>query len=183
MRLQISIRFMLITATIYIMQKQEIFIMAYLICSFEELLLYYGCNKDEWRLTLEKLWKYTNIKYLDDWMYEIAEYMPESILNDSMEDAEYITIDEFEYLYKIYNKCNQEIKCFIKKIYECGTCELYSRLCDFSPNTLEKIGEAINILKENNIDLVDIKLFERYTFNECNGWGTCFEGKQLSKFI
>lgn len=102
--------------------------MAYLLCSFEELLLYYGCNKDEWRLILEKLWKYTNIKYLDDWMYEIAEYMPESILNDTMEDAEYITKDEFEYLYKIYNKCNQEIKCFIKKYMNV---ELVSYILDY----------------------------------------------------
>lgn len=157
--------------------------MAYLICSFEKLLLYYNCDIDEWRWILEKLWTYTNIKYLDDWMYETAEYMPNSILNDSMDDVEYITEDIFKYLYKVYSKSNQEIHLFLNIIYECGTCELYSRLCDFSPITLEKLEEAVDILKMNNIDLVDVNPFKKYSFNECGGWGICFEGKQMSKII
>lgn len=35
----------------------------------------------------KKIWSYTKVQYLDDRMYELAEYMPNSIL----EDAEYIT--------------------------------------------------------------------------------------------
>ena len=49
--------------------------MAYLISSFENVLLHYNCNKEEWRWLLEKLWSYTKIQYIDDWMYELAEYM------------------------------------------------------------------------------------------------------------
>lgn len=157
--------------------------MAYLICSFENLLLYYNCNKEEWRWILEKLWSYTTVQYLDDWMYELAEYMPNSILEDTLEDVEYITEKEFKYLYKLYINSNQEILLFLNIIFECGTCELYSKLCDYSSNTLKKIEQAIDIIKKNNIDLVDIRLFERYLFNECDGWGNSFENKQLSKFI
>ena len=58
--------------------------MAYLIRSFENVLLHYNCNKEEWRWLLEKLWSYTKIQYIDDWMYELAEYMPNSILEDTM---------------------------------------------------------------------------------------------------
>ena len=76
--------------------------MAYLLCSFENLLLYYHCDKDEWKPVLEKLWAYTKMEYLDDWMYEIAEYLPNSILEDTMEDAEYITEIEFHTLHKLY---------------------------------------------------------------------------------
>lgn len=50
---------------------------------------------------------YTKIQYLDDWMYEVAEYMPDSILEDAMEDAEYITEKEFRYLYKLYSDSNK----------------------------------------------------------------------------
>lgn len=157
--------------------------MAYLICLFENLLLYYNCNKEEWKWILEKLWSYTKVQYLDDWLYELAEYMPNSILEDTIEDAEYITEKEFKYLYKLYSNSNQEILLFLKIIFECGTCELYSKLYDYSSNTLKKIELAIDIMKKNNIDLVDIKLFERYSFNECDGWGNCFENTQLSKFI
>ena len=104
--------------------------MAYLISSFENVLLHYNCNKEEWRWLLEKLWSYTKIQYIDDWMYELAEYMPNSILEDTMEDAEYITEEEFKYLHRLYSNSNQEIHLFLKIIFECGTCELYSKLCD-----------------------------------------------------
>lgn len=46
--------------------------MAYLLCIFENLLIYFKCDKEDWKWILEKLWQYTNIEYLDDWMYEIA---------------------------------------------------------------------------------------------------------------
>lgn len=35
-------------------------------------------------------------------------------------------------------------------------------------------------MKKNNVDLVDIKPFEKYLFNECSGWGNCFENNKLS---
>lgn len=157
--------------------------MAYLICTFEKLLLYYNCKKEEWKCILEKLWTYTSIQYLDEWMYELAEYMPNSILEDTIDGAEYITESEFKHLYKLYNESNQEICSFLEIIYECGTCELYSRLCDCSPSTLEKVGQAIDILKMHNIDLIDTIPFKIYSYSERKGWGSCFEGKYLSKFI
>ena len=109
--------------------------------------------------------------------------MPNSILEDPMEDAEYITEEEFKYLHRLYSNSNQEIHLFLKIIFECGTCELYSKLCDYSINTLKKIEQAIDIMKKNNVDLVDIKSFKKYSFNECNGSGNCFDNNKLSKFI
>lgn len=156
---------------------------AYLICSFERLLLHYNCDKEEWISILEKLWTYTNIQYLDDWLYELAEYMPNSIFEDTMEDAEYITKDEFDYLYVLYSKTNQDILLFLEIIFKCGSCELYTKLYDYSPSTLEKLKEGIDILITNNIELVDVSAFRKYSFSECDGWGKCFEGKQLSIFI
>ena len=97
-------------------------------------------------------------------MYEIAEYMLNSILEDTMEDAEYITEKEFKYLYKLYSNSNQEILLFLKIIYEFGTCEAYSRLCDYSPNTIKILDTAIDILKSHNIDLVDIEPFEKLKY-------------------
>lgn len=156
---------------------------AYLICLFERLLLYYKCGKEEWCLVLEKLWKYTNTQYLDDWMYELAEYMPDSILEDTLEGAEYISESEYEYLYTVYSKASHEILCFLKSIFECGTCELYSRLDDYSPSTLSIIEEARNLLKVNGIEVIDTKTFEKYSFDQYSDWGNCFEGKELSIYI
>jgi len=153
---------------------------AYLICSFERLLLHYNCNQEEWRIVLEKLWAYTSIECIDDWMYEVAEYMPNSILEDTMDDAEYITENEFKYLYDLYSKTIPNINSFLKIIFECGTCEIYSKLSNSSPSTLRKVDEAINILRVNAITLVEITPFEKYKYSECDGWGRCFNGNDLS---
>lgn len=156
---------------------------AYLICSFERLLLHYNCKKEEWRGVLEKLWTFTTVEYLDDWLYELAEYMPNSILEDTMEDAEYITEDEFNGLYDLYSKTNQEILLFMEIIFKCGKCELYTKIYDYSPDTLKMIEEGIRILNACKIDLVDVNAFEKYSFDESDGWGECFEGKEFSVFI
>ena len=106
----------------------------------------------------------------------IAEYMPNSILEDSFDDAEYITREEFENLKNVYCKSNKDIHVFLQIIYECGTCELYTKLCDYSPVTLKKIEDAVNILVKNGIELVDIQPFKQYAFDEASGWGICFQG-------
>lgn len=156
---------------------------AYLLCLFENVLLHYNCNTEEWRWMLEKLWSYTTIKYLDDWMYELSEYMPNSVLEDTIDDAEYITESEYKDLYNLYSNSNQEILCFLQIIFECGTCELYSKIYDYSLNTSKKIKQANDIIKKNNINSVDIACFEKYLFSECDGWGICFENTHLSKLI
>lgn len=156
---------------------------AFLISLFENLLLYYNYNKEEWKEIIEKLWLYTKIKYLDDWMYEVSEYMPNSVLEDSIDDAEFISESEFIRLNKLYKNTNQEVLLFLQKIFECGTCELYSRLRDNSPNTINYVEQAINIFQKKNIDIPDIKLFERYSYSECNGWGNPFRGIELSKIL
>ena len=154
--------------------------MAYLICSFEKLLLHYNCDKEGGRIVLEKLWAYTSAEYLDDWMYEVAEYMPNSILEDTMEDAEYITENEFKYLHELYSSSPQDVHLFLQIIFECGTCEVYSRLRNNSLNTLKKVDEAINVLKMNGVVLIDITPFMKYKYSECDGWGERFDGKKIS---
>lgn len=154
--------------------------MAYAICLFERLLLYYKCNKQDWIWILEKLWAYTSVEYLDDWMYEFAEWLPDSILEDGLDDFEFITREEYEHLYKLYNRSCLEIRLFIKIIFELGSIDLYSKLTDNSPNTLKKLEEAIDIFKANNINVISIEPFKKYSFEECNGWGERFDGRSLS---
>lgn len=154
--------------------------MAYGICLFERLLLHYKCEKQDWTGLLEKLWMYTSMQYLDDWMYEFSEWLPDSILEDSFDDFEFITKEEYEYLYKLYNKSCLEIRVFIKIIFELGSVDLYSKITDNSPNTLNKLEEAINIFKMNSINIIPIEPFKKYSFWERNGWGERFDGRSLS---
>lgn len=154
--------------------------MAYVICLFERVLIYYNYDKQDWVKVLEKLWEYTSVEYLDDWMYEFAEYLPESILEDSLDDFEFITREEYEHLHKLYNASSTDVLHFIKLMFEIGSIDLYSKLVDNSPNTLEKIEEAVELLKENEIDNISIEPFKQYSFKERNGWGERFDGRSLS---
>ena len=120
---------------------------AFLICLFERLLLYYKCDKAEWKIVLEKLWSFTTPGYYDEWMYEFAEYLPDSILEDTMDDAEYITESDFNYLNKVYSKTSGDILLFLRIIFDCVSEELYTTIQNNSPGTLKKVEEGINILK------------------------------------
>lgn len=156
---------------------------AYLICSYEKLLLYFNYDKNDWTSLLEKLWSYTSIQYIDEWMYELAEYMPNSILNDTFDGCEYIVEDDFYRLRDLYRQTNNDVLHFLDLIYQCATLEIYSKICDYSPLTIDIIQVAEDILVNNNISLVDVHSFRTYSFRYCNGWGEPFNGKQLSLFI
>ncbi|MBO4997319.1 MAG: hypothetical protein J6D02_04905 [Lachnospira sp.] len=153
---------------------------AYLICLFERLLLYYKCDKEEWKIVLEKLWSVTTVQYMDEWMYEFAEYLPDSILEDTMDDAEYITESDFNYLNKVYSKTPRDILLFLEIIFDCQSVELYTTIYDDSPGTLEKVEEGINMLKAHNIEIISAEPFRKYSFKESGGWGKSFDGKSLS---
>ena len=153
--------------------------MAYLLCSFKKLLKYYNCSIDDWKIILEKLWKFTSVKYFDDWMYEIAEYLPNSIMEDSLEDVEYISEEEVVFCKQLYSNVADDIKEMIQIIFELGSCEIYGRITNSSNSTLEKLEEGVSLLKKNNITLIDVEPFKKYEFCENNGWGYPFDGKEL----
>lgn len=156
---------------------------AYLICLFERLLLYYKCDKEEWKIVLEKLWAYTDAEYLDEWIYEFAEYLPDSILEDTMDDAEYITENDFYFLNKVYSKTAQDVLLFLRIIFNCASDEIYSTIYDDSPYTLKRVCEGIRILKTHRINIVSIEPFRKYSFKDLKGWGERFDGKSLSIFL
>lgn len=157
--------------------------MAYLLCLFERLLIYFHCSEDKWNWILEKLWQYTEIQYLDEWMYEVAEFLPENILTDPFEVFEFISERDYLLLKKIYKENCADINLMMNIIYDLGTMELYSKLENNSPFTLQKLQEAENVLLRNNIQLISIHPFEQYLYSEENGWGERFNGKIFSIFI
>ena len=128
---------------------------------------------------MEKLWKFTIVEYIDDWTYEMAEYLPDSIMEDSMEDAEYITEEEFVFCKQLYSNAAADIKKMIQIIFELGTCEVYGNIINNSIHTLEKIKEGILLLKKNNIPLIDVAPFKKYKFSDNNGWGLPFDRNEL----
>ena len=157
--------------------------MAYLLRIFENMLFFLKCEKEEWSWILEKLWQYTNIEYLDDWMYEIAEYMPVSVMEDNMNDIEYISKNELKKLKILYANSPREVNEMLIILYELGTIDLYSKLQDGSPNTLIKLREGIDIAMKMGVKLPDESEFEKYRYTDGNGWGEPFDGSEISLYL
>lgn len=157
------------------------------ICCLEKALIHYGCTLEKWRFVVEKLWRYTNIKYLDDWYYEIAEWLPDSLLEDNIyhaEEFEYVTKEQFLFLSNLYKtESNQTINKIFRLVFETGTIDLYSKLENFAPNSLNSLEKIESIMKQNNIEMPPITSQANHSFNENNGWGERFDGTNDSMIL
>lgn len=158
---------------------------AYAIRCLEETLLHYEYPLDQWEWVLEKLWTYTDIDYWDDWFYEIAEYVPESILecNTYKSHFEYVSEEQFMLLYALYQKTNEATKKIIEIIFEMGTRELYGKVEHNSQLTLDFLLELRKLMKDHNIPMPSFEGYPRYSFNVNGGYGDDFDGKELSVIL
>ena len=158
---------------------------AYCISCFENVLLYYGCDKEKWKFVLEQLWSFMNVEYVDDWFYQTAEILPECILEDKYDEDPYEFIDKrmFYELYQLYDSSCEVIKKIIRLIFELGSRELYGRIQGYSESTIEILEKVIQLCKKESIQLPDIADYKKYSFSVKNGWGEKFEGRKLSKIL
>lgn len=77
----------------------------------------------------------------------------------------------------------REINKMLRIIYELGTIDLYSKLQNGSPNTLEKLQEGIKSALQIGIELPNSFQFKIYKYSEGNGWGIPFDGRKLSLYL
>ena len=148
---------------------------AYLVCSLARMIASCGYNVEDWKLILDVLSELTTRDILDEWLYKTAEYLPDSVLEDTLDDAEYITAEEQAIGQKLYSSCPECITKMVYIIFEVGTSDLYSRIINNSPHTIGKVQEGIELMKQNNVDLVPVEPFMKYKISEGQGWGNQFE--------
>lgn len=155
---------------------------AYGIVCLEKSLCFYKCPIDKWKWLLEKLWEFTNVEFLDTWFYEVAEYLPDVILDCEYDSSEYEYLSEKQFyeLQDTYKTSNSVLNQIIEIIFEIVSVDLYAKLIDHSPNTLNSLNKLKNILLENNIELPDASQFIPFSFKANNGWGESFKGIQYS---
>ncbi len=156
---------------------------AYLLCSLEKLLIHHNAEPDDWNWVLEKLWTYTELEWLDDWMFMASAMLPECILAGGPKKHDLITESECHELRKLYSKSTDDIKTMMQIIHYVGTEELFGNIPEHSPSTLAKMREAVGILEAEGVNPPDPRPFGRYRFSECDGWGKRFTGKGLSCFL
>ncbi len=158
--------------------------MAYLMCSLKKLIIFYGYTVEDLMLLLETMWEITTSDSVDDCMYKICEYIPYCVIYDSvdnLDDAEYITVEEFLYCKKLYNDIPNEIIEMCDIIYHLGETELYTAIRDNSPKTLKILNEGLEILRRNNIEFLDTEPFKIFKICDNDVWGNAVNSDLIYK--
>jgi hypothetical protein len=154
---------------------------AFAILCLENTIQHFKKENLEWSFIYKLLWSYT-IGKVGSWHYPMAEATPRSILFDAKYDEkemEFLNEDEYNQLKIIYSNSNELINTMINKIFEIGTRDLYSSIVNNSPDTINYLKEIIQLMEQNNIQLPDIKLFEKFPITENEGWGREFTRKDI----
>ncbi len=142
---------------------------SYSICCLEKALLHYKYPIKKWNWILEKLWQHSTAPFFDEWCYEVADYLPDILLEDSTysdKDYEYISENQFNILYETYSDLNPIVIQIFRLIYELATADLYSKIRNSGKyTTLTYLKEIINIMKKNGIELPDYTVFLKYKYD------------------
>jgi hypothetical protein len=135
--------------------------------------------KADWQMILDKFWLFTQLEYVDEWLYIVSEIMPGSILDDLYSDELSITWTEYQQLKKVYENTPSFIFEIMECIFNCGRRHLYGAVTPQSPETLEYIKLLQKIMRKHKVALPNVEGLLKYHFNKHQGWGDTFEKKDL----
>ncbi|WP_109833251.1 hypothetical protein [Reichenbachiella versicolor] len=138
-------------------------------------------NLQEWKYLLKKLWEFTKLKFVDDWLDLVSAVMPLSVLEDPFDPEEVITIDEYSFLKKLYARSDPKILELIEFIFKLATVELYSEIKNYSPRTLDLLNDIIGVCKSANVKIPDVSLFKKFSITDSSGWGFPFDRSDVFK--
>ncbi|MES2776855.1 MAG: hypothetical protein V4722_21945 [Bacteroidota bacterium] len=155
--------------------------MAFGIICFENALKHFDYDVEDWQMILRELWSFTEIEYIDEWLYSFAEYKASSILEDlsfSEKGFEKLTRSEYGILKKLYFNSDNLIQELTDLLFWLGTVEMYGQIVDNSPKTLEELQKIMNVMATNGIQLPQGSLFLKFSFTE-DGWGKGFTREEV----
>ncbi|ADV48433.1 hypothetical protein Celal_1111 [Cellulophaga algicola DSM 14237] len=135
----------------------------------------------KWNIVLSKLWRFSEIEFVDEWLYEVSNSMPLSIIEDPFEPGEELTEEEYNSLKLLYRNNNVSIINVIELIFKMGTIELYSQIQNNSPKTIDLINEIIQLTLDSNTRLPNKEVFEKYRIEDAQGWGKTFKRSDVKE--
>lgn len=157
--------------------------MAYCILCLENALKATSYQPEDWQFVLEKLWLFTNIEYVDEWLYIISELMPDSIMDDPFEAYadSCISYEQYNQIKKVYKGTPAFIYDIMECVFGCGRRHMYSVVTPKSPETYVILKSLRKIMRKHQIELPNEDLLKKYHIKEHQGWGITFERKDLFK--
>lgn len=128
------------------------------------------------KLILNKAWKFTDCKYLDEWHYEFSEVMYNHICefkNYNESDMEYIVEEEFYTLYGFYKNIEKNFNLkilvdFMEIIFVLSRTHIYSKFIYPGQESLDELIKIINFMNENKINIPCIENYKQFMSNANN---------------
>lgn len=135
------------------------------------------------KLLLQQLWHFTSDN-IGLWEIQVGELIPYVVLEEvdySIKDCNYFSKKVHDRLQDYYKQCDKYVLDMIDLIYELGKTNAFIVIDnnDLKEATLSILQEIIDLMLTNNILLPNIKLFEKFSMNENNGWGREFAREEI----
>ena len=124
--------------------------------------------------------------YFDEWYYRYMEILPEYLYEfDNYKDAafDYLSEDDYSYYADFMRDIDKNMEELIVIPADISMVYCYTEIPGEGKESIALVNKAIEILKDNNIDLPDPTMVEFSSFDEKNGWGESFDGAKLSTIL
>lgn len=160
---------------------------AYALYGLEIYIKEQGEDFSEWENIFHKFWSFSEMEYIDDYMYKFVEYIPETVLEFDhyiKDDFEYMTEDEFYCVYKLYEncKCIDGVKFILECIEDILAYHMYSGNLPPAGYSLNIVSEKIYPFFQNKLrKKPEIELFKIYSIYEENCWGEMHSKESVLK--
>lgn len=155
-----------------------------IMCAEEYLIVKYP--KKSWNIVFEKYWEITNLRYWDEWMDEVIEYIPEYLFefdNYETSDFEYLKEEKYNELKNLYKDISSDVNTILKMVWNLANSHAYTSISGYGKESVDNLNAIILFLKNSNIKLPDFTQIDNLLFSENKGWGIRFDGKYLSKTL
>lgn len=139
-------------------------------CAEEYLIVKYP--KKSWNIVFEKYWEITNLRYWDEWMDEVIEYIPEYLFefdNYETSDFEYLKEEKYNELKNLYEDISSDVNTILKMVWNLANSHAYTSISWYGKESLDNLNAIILFLKNSNIKLPDFTQIDNLLFSENKG--------------
>lgn len=150
---------------------------AYSLYGLELYLKEQGEDFSKWEPIFQKLWSFSEIEYVDEYMYLFVEYLAECVLEFdyyNADDCEYMTEDEFWYTYHLYKECKymDDVNFIMECINDMLGTHMYAGIVPPAEYSLNVISEKVYPFFLKKIKKkIEIEPFKIYSIYDEGCWG------------
>lgn len=129
------------------------------------------------------LWQVTNEMYFDTFSGYLIELNKSCFFEfDTYEEQEwlYITKEQYNLFKNLISELDDTDESILETLKDQAEVYAYTVVPENTKESIDIIFDTIAFLKQEGIELPDIKLVEFSTIDQKNGWGDPFDGSKLS---